>query len=58
MRPKAIEWPAIARHAYDAYRQFVGGKSVRGEALPDFEDMDRKVREAWIVAAKAVAERV
>lgn len=44
----------VGRVAYEAYCDAVGGKSVRGEALPDWDSQDRNVAAAWCAAAQAV----
>jgi len=44
----------LGQVAYEAYVGQVGGKSVRGEALPSWEDQDPKVAAAWCAAAQAV----
>ena len=53
-RPKSIEWPGIARRAYEAYVK------VRGlpNQPPMFHELRAREREAWIAAAKEVAERI
>ena len=56
MRPKAIEWPALAKHAYDAYCRRMGEDP--SNPRPHFLQLQPKTRDAWVMAAKAVAERV
>lgn len=55
----------LGQIAYEAYLQSVGGKSFRGEALPDWNqlcartgDADKRVVVSWQVCAEAVAEEV
>jgi hypothetical protein len=40
--------------AYDAYYRSCGGKSIRGEQLPSWEDQDFEIRLHWEAAALAV----
>ena len=40
--------------AYEAYVSHCGGKSVRGEDLPSYEDQDPAIRGHWEFAAQAV----
>lgn len=35
--------------------QSVGGKSIRGEQLPSFDNQNENIQEAWEVAACSVA---
>jgi hypothetical protein len=47
----------LGRVAYEAYSASVGGKSVRGEALPTWDDQvedNRDVAAAWCAAGQAV----
>ena len=57
-RPKAIDWPGIARHAYEAYAEYRLWRDYRGRPLPQWQNVKPNIQQAWIVAAKAVAERV
>lgn len=40
--------------AYDAYFRHCGGKSIRGESLPSWENQDPAIRAHWFAAANAV----
>ena len=42
--------------AYEAYVESCGGKSIRGEDLPSWEDQDPAIQAHWIAAGKAAAE--
>lgn len=42
--------------AYDAYCQARGWKSVKGDPLPQFHQIDPMIAEAWQLAAKAVLQ--
>jgi hypothetical protein len=47
----------LGRIAYEEYRLFVGGTSVRGEALPSWDEQVQNspnVAAAWCAAAQAV----
>jgi hypothetical protein len=44
--------------AYNAYCKAREWKSVRGERLPHFEEQSPELRQAWEIAAKAVAEEI
>ncbi|GAA0494145.1 hypothetical protein Ade02nite_20640 [Paractinoplanes deccanensis] len=48
----------LARIAYDAYCTAVGGKAFNGDDLPAFDDVPQRIKDAWIVAATAVADKV
>lgn len=49
----------LARLAYEAYCESVGGKSaITGDPLPIYEALPIDVHVAWIAAARAVASRV
>lgn len=50
------ETPSLARIAYEAYKDAVGGRSVHGEELPYFGALDETVVAGWSAAAAAVAE--
>lgn len=47
---QAIE--AAARAAYRGYRRAVGGVSIKGESLPDWEALSDKVQAGWMAAAR------
>ena len=45
----------LSRIAYMAYRRHTGGKSlVTGAELPEWEQIDPRIREAWCAALDAV----
>ena len=44
----------LAKMAYEAYCEARDWKSVRGDALPDFEGQSFELQEAWAQAAEAV----
>lgn len=45
---------ALGRVAYKTYCVEVGGKSVRGETLPTWDDQADAIKAAWVAAATAV----
>ena len=45
-----------AEAAYEAYKTAVGGKSIKGEPLPKYDDMPAGIQAAWMHAAAAVIE--
>ena len=45
----------LGQIAYDAYCKAVGGISVRGDKLPDFEDQSNHIATAWECSGNAVA---
>jgi hypothetical protein len=47
---------ALAITAYQAYGESVGWKNHLGKAMPRWDDLPSEIREAWRVAADAVAE--
>lgn len=49
---------SFAQIAYEAYVQSCGGKSIRGDALPSWDDQDPAIRVHWGAAAKAVVKAV
>jgi hypothetical protein len=44
----------MGRIAYEAYLASCGGKSVRGDDLPSWDDQDPAIRAHWEAAALAV----
>ena len=40
--------------AYEAYVKHCGGKSIRGEELPTWDDQQRTIQDHWHAAAEAV----
>lgn len=44
----------FAKIAYEAYVKSCGGKSVRGDALPSWEEQKPEIRAHWDAAAQAV----
>ena len=55
--PEPLVGSGLGRVAYDAYAAAVGGRSVRGEALPTWDEQvqdNHDVAAAWCAAAQAV----
>lgn len=55
--PAPLVGAGLGRVAYDAYSAAVGGKSVRGEALPSWDEQIKtnyNVATAWCATAQAV----
>lgn len=48
----------LARIAYDAYAQAVGGKAFNGDDLPPFAAVPERIQSAWLAAVTAVANQV
>lgn len=48
----------VGEIAYEAYRRSCGGKSVRGDELPDWENLPYSIRIHWEAAGHAVADAV
>lgn len=46
----------LARIAYDAYCESVGGKAFNGDNLPPFDDVPQRIKNAWLAAVNAVTE--
>ena len=46
----------LAKIAYEAYGRSAGGFSVKGEALPDFENVGENVKRHWMAAVSAVVQ--
>lgn len=46
----------LARIAYDAYCESVGGKAFNGDDLPPFADVPQRIKDAWIAAVTAVKD--
>ena len=45
--------------AYEAYRQWAGGKSlVSRQPIPPWEGLSADIRDAWEMSAKAVVDEV
>jgi hypothetical protein len=44
--------------AYENYSFAVGGKAFNGDVLPKWDDLLERIKLAWAIAAKAVAEQV
>lgn len=42
--------------AYEAYIKSSGGKSIRGEQLPGWDDQDGAIAQHWEAAGRAVAK--
>jgi hypothetical protein len=54
--PAPLPGAGLGRIAYEAYSEAVDGKSVRGEALPSWDEQAEKnphVAAAWCAAAQA-----
>ncbi|MFF1469127.1 hypothetical protein [Streptomyces mirabilis] len=47
----------LAKLAYTAYSDSVNGRNVRGEPLPEWDELGERIQTAWEVAAEAVARR-
>lgn len=55
--PAPLVGAGLGQVAYDAYSASVGGKSVKGEALPTWDEQvqdNHDVAAAWCAAAQAV----
>jgi hypothetical protein len=48
----------LARVAYDAYCEAVGGKAFNGDTLPGFDAVPERIRNAWVVSVSAVVRRL
>jgi hypothetical protein len=48
----------MAKAAYDAYKESVGGTAFNGDQLPEFSGLNLKITTAWLAAARAVATAV
>jgi len=48
----------IGRIAFEAYGVSVGGKTYNGKDIPKWEDVGKKVQDAWRAAAVAVLQYV
>jgi hypothetical protein len=48
----------LAKAAYDAYGQAVGGLNYLGNPMPAWEDLPMRISMAWEVAAIAVKNAV
>ncbi|MFB4424807.1 hypothetical protein C5F59_027475 [Streptomyces sp. QL37] len=46
----------LGRAAYRAYGEATGGLNVRGEQLPDWDDLGGVVQHAWLCAAQEVEQ--
>lgn len=44
----------LAKMAYDAYSESVGGKAFNGDPLPAFKDVPERIKYAWDKAALAI----
>lgn len=40
--------------AYEAYKEFTGGKTFDGRDMPEWKDLGDKIQRAWEAAADAV----
>lgn len=48
-------WKSYGQRAYEAYKTYAGGVSlVSGVPLPDWEDLEPAIQQAWAAAASAV----
>lgn len=47
--------PDMAKVAFEAYCESVGGQTHDGKPIPAWEDLTHEVRSAWHAAAQAVA---
>ena len=50
------EEPDYGRIAYEAYREYVGGRSVNNQEIPEWTSQSDALREAWTDAANAVLD--
>lgn len=48
----------LAKIAFAAYRERVGGKTYDGQELPQWEGLHPGVREGWIAAIKAAKNEI
>ncbi len=48
----------LGKIAFDAYKQRVGGKTVQGHDIPDWEDLGEVVQSGWEAAGEAVENEV
>ncbi|MCZ9350733.1 hypothetical protein NGM36_13145 [Streptomyces mutabilis] len=48
----------LAKAAYAAYAEATDNKNVRGDELPEWDDLTTSVQNAWRLAAEAVRHRV
>ena len=58
MAKKQLPLQDLAASAYRAYGAALGNKSLRGEPLPPFEKLPKRVKKAWEAAVKDTAELV
>lgn len=49
---------ALAPIAYNAYCAAVGFKAFNGDDLPEFDAVPQRIKNAWVAAVSAVADRV
>jgi hypothetical protein len=48
----------LGRVAYEAYGKSVNWKTVSGVKMPEWDEQDPRLQEAWDAAAEAVAQKV
>lgn len=48
----------LAELGYTAYCAAVGNKAFNGDDLPTFDAVPQRIKDAWIVSALAIADRV
>lgn len=47
----------LGKTNFDAYKDCVGGTAYDGKPIPEWEDVDPKIRMAWVQGALAVINR-
>lgn len=52
----AVNWLAIAEHAYGAYAKSTDNKNFRGDEMPAFADLPEAIQAAWVAATRGVVE--
>lgn len=48
----------LGQVAFEAYREKVGGQTYDGKPIPLWGELSERIRQAWEVAAGAVAEEI
>jgi len=44
----------FARAGYEAYARFTGGKTFDGRAMPTFDALEQRIKDAWAAAAMGI----
>lgn len=52
--PAPLPGAGLGCIAYEAYVAAVGGRSVKGDALPAWDDQDPRIAAAWCAVGQAV----